>query len=113
MNRIAILTCQKSAEKCCGTDCLKHLSERERSFAPYKGQHVRLAGFTTCSGCDADHRTDPGFGSKIEHLLKAGVSEVHIAACVTSEKKVCPQRENIVRMLEESGLRVCRIDGKG
>ena len=110
MNKIAILSCQKSATTCCAVDCLRFLAERQRSFQNYAGQEVQLAGFTTCCGCESDPRADEDFKKKMEHLLKAGVAEVHISACVTAEKKKCPQKNRIFEVIEANGMRICFLE---
>ena len=104
MCKIAILSCSKAAAKCCGIDCLRFLAERDRSFREYADQEVQLAGFTTCCGCGSDPRTSEDFSSKIAHLLKAGVTEVHISSCVTSEKRNCPQKDAMFNLLRSNGL---------
>lgn len=110
MNKIAILSCQKSAASCCAVDCLRFLAERERSFRAYAGQEVQLAGATTCCGCESDPRIDENFAKKMDHLLKAGVTEVHVSACVTAEKKKCPQKNHMLEVIQAHGMKVCRIE---
>lgn len=110
MHKIAILSCAKSAATCCGIDCLRFFADRERSFAPYAGQELRLAGFTLCSGCDADPRTDEAFAGKIAHFIKVGVQEVHVSACVTSAKKNCPRKDAMFEALESAGLKIRRLE---
>lgn len=110
MNKIAILNCRKAAQNCCGTDCLRLLSERKCSFAEYKGRHVRLAGIATCCGCENDPATDEDFGARLDHLEKAGVTQVHVSACVTSAKRACPRRDAMFSALEARGMEIRRMD---
>ena len=112
MNKIAILSCAKSAATCCGVDCLRFLAERDRSFAGYAGQDIQLAGFTTCCGCDTNPQIDEAFTSKITHLKKARVTEVHVSACVTSQKKNCPRKDAMFEMLRASGMEIRLIEKK-
>lgn len=110
MNKIAILSCAKSAASCCCVDCLRFLAERDRSFSAYAGQEVQIAGLTTCCGCDTDPLTDEVFASKIAHLVKAGVTEVHVSACVTSQKKNCPRKKAMLEALRNGGMELRFIE---
>lgn len=54
---------------------------------------MRLAAFATCNGCECDPASDEAFQKKLDKLSGAGVEEVHVAACVTGEKRACPRKE--------------------
>lgn len=110
MNKIAILSCAKSAATCCGVDCLRFFAERERSFAAYANRPVQLAGLTLCCGCEVDPGEDAAFEGKLDHLIKAGVAQVHVSACVTSQKKNCPRKDKMFEMIRDRGMEVCYIE---
>ena len=84
MDAVAILSCREAAETCGGVDCLGFFHRRERS--------------------------DEAFQKKLDKLSGAGVEEVHVAACVTGEKRACPRKEAILTALSARGLRVCLLE---
>lgn len=78
-------------------------------FRP-RGREMRLAAFATCNGCECDPASDEAFQKKLDKLSGAGVEEVHVAACVTGEKRACPRKEAILTALSARGLRVCLLE---
>lgn len=110
MDAVAILSCRKAAETCGGVDCLGFFHRRERSFSGRGDREMRLAAFATCNGCERDPASDEAFQKKLDKLSGAGVEEVHVAACVTGEKRACPRKEAILTALSARGLRVCLLE---
>ena len=104
------MSCRNAAETCCRADCLRFLSERERSFAAYRGRRVQLAGVATCGGCDRDPALDENFQKQLDKLKRAGVTEVHVSACVTSERRACPHKAQMFSQLAEAGFEIRRIE---
>ena len=62
------------------------------------------------TGCECDPASDEAFQKKLDKLSGAGVEEVHVAACVTGEKRACPRKEAILTALSARGLRVCLLE---
>ena len=110
MDAVAILSCRKAAETCGGVDCLGFFHRRERSFSGCGDREMRLAAFATCNGCECDPASDEAFQKKLDKLSGAGVEEVHVAACVTGEKRACPRKEAILTALSARGLLVCLLE---
>ena len=110
MDAVAILSCRKAAETCGGVDCLGFFHRRERSFSGRGDREMRLAAFATCNGCECDPASDEAVQKKLDKLSGAGVEEVHVAACVTGEKRACPRKEAILTALSARGLRVCLLE---
>ncbi|MFQ8759389.1 MAG: CGGC domain-containing protein [Intestinimonas sp.] len=107
--RLQSLSCRKAAETCGGVDCLGFFHRRERSFpaagtgdAPGRLCHVQRVRVRPAS--------DEAFQKKLDKLSGAGVEEVHVAACVTGEKRACPRKEAILTALSARGLRVCLLE---
>ena len=103
MDAVAILSCRKAAETCGGVDCLGFFHRRERSFSGRGDREMSLAAFATCNGCECDPASDEAFQKKLDKLSGAGVEEVHVAACVTGEKRACPRKEAILTALSARG----------
>ena len=110
MDAVAILSCREAAETCGGVDCLGFFHRRERSFSGRGDREMHLAAFATCNGCECDPASDEAFQKKLDKLSGAGVEEVHVAACVTGEKRACPRKEAILTALSARGLRVCLLE---
>lgn len=79
MENIGIIRCEKNADRCPLTNCLKSLKGRKQGFSNYdKGE---LIGIFTCK-CPGDNVTNLG---KI--LKKKGAEAIHFCTCTFAHKK--------------------------
>ena len=51
MKKIAILRCLKTSASCAGAGCLRALYEKDKAFAQYGDEELRLMAMWTCNGC--------------------------------------------------------------
>lgn len=107
--KLAILNCLKSNRVCTGAACLKALSERTHSFAPYAGEEIELTAFLRCNGCGTSPREDAGIVEKLDRLQSIGTQVLHLGLC-TNKKGTgeCPTITQMAQMAQERGIRVVR-----
>ena len=99
--RIAIMVCKKSSEKCIGSSCMWAFYEHFRSFEQYKGRPAKLWAFFHCGGCEIDRRTDSGFQKKLERMKEDGVYKVHLGVCIRNN---CPKIKELCQILDEQQI---------
>ena len=51
MKKIAILRCLKTSASCAGAGCLRAFYEKDKAFAQYGDEELRLMAMWTCNGC--------------------------------------------------------------
>ena len=94
MKKIAILRCLKTSASCAGAGCLRAFYEKDKAFAEYGDEELRLMAMWTCNGC--------------------GDSMLHISHCThkkdaNGEKHLCPKIKAIIDELQEAGITI--VDG--
>ena len=76
---IGIIRCEKNADRCPLTNCIKSLRDTREGFLNY--HNAQLIGVFTCK-CPGDHVNSLG---KI--LKKKGAEAIHFCTCTFSHKK--------------------------
>jgi len=79
MANIGIIRCEKNAERCPLTSCLKSLTNTKESFSAYK--NAELIGVFTCR-CPGDNVVEMG------KILKAkGAETIHLCTCTFAHRE--------------------------
>jgi len=93
--KIGIIICNRY-HTCAGGKCFRALEAREGAFRLYKGQDVRLVGYTTCDGC-------PGGNVEYapEEMKKNGAEVVHLATGVVVGYPPCPHIDDFCSFIEK------------
>lgn len=99
--RIGIMVCKKSTDRCSGVWCHWAFEKKAKSFEQYKDRNVKLFTFIHCSGCDTDWDNDPKFNHKLEELHNVYVNKIHFGVCI---KNSCPNVEELCKQLEKRGI---------
>ena len=69
MKKIAILRCLKTSASCAGAGCLRAFYEKDKAFARYGDEELRLMAMWTCNGCgDSMLENQEGIRKKIERM---------------------------------------------
>ena len=108
MKKIAILCCLNANDVCAGVGCLNSFNGKDKAFACWAGQEVKLGAFLRCSHCGVPPTEDEGMIEKLERLCREGVEAVHVGICAYQKDAgaVCPHMAESARWLEERGIRV-------
>ncbi|MDD4951359.1 MAG: CGGC domain-containing protein [Desulfovibrionaceae bacterium] len=79
MTKVAIIRCEKNAERCPLTNCFKSMYDGINGFSGYD-QGCRLVGVLTCR-CPGDN-----VSALAEILNKKGAEVIHFCTCAFSKK---------------------------
>ncbi len=115
MKKIAILRCLKTSASCSGSGCLRAFYEKDKAFADYGDEELRLAAMWTCNGCGESRlENQEGIRKKIERMKKLEIDALHLSHCTSKkndagEKKLCPVIKGIADELTSSGIKI--VDG--
>lgn len=93
MKQLGIIICDRY-RTCAGGKCLRALDAREGAFTRYRGEEVRLVGYTTCGGCP---------GGNVEYapaeMKKNGAEVIHLATCMLVGYPPCPHLDTFTRFI--------------
>lgn len=82
MKKIAILRCLKTSASCAGAGCLRAFYEKDKAFAQYGDEELRLMAMWTCNGCgDSMLENQEGIRKKIERMKALELDALHISHC--------------------------------
>ena len=82
MKKIAILRCLKTSASCAGAGCLRAFYEKDKAFAEYGDEELRLMAMWTCNGCgDSMLENQEGIRKKIERMKALELDALHISHC--------------------------------
>lgn len=82
MKKIAILRCLKTSASCAGAGCLRAFYEKDKAFAQYGDEELRLMAMWTCNGCgDSKLENQDGIRKKIERMKALELDALHISHC--------------------------------
>ncbi|WP_304281897.1 CGGC domain-containing protein [Phascolarctobacterium succinatutens] len=115
MKKIAILRCLKTSASCAGAGCLRAFYEKDKAFAQYGDEELRLMAMWTCNGCgDSMLENQEGIRKKIERMKALELDALHISHCThkkddNGEKHLCPKIKEIIDELQEAGITI--VDG--
>ena len=69
MKKVAIIRCLKTSASCAGAGCLRVMYDKEKRFAQYGDEELRLMAMWTCNGCgDSMLENQDGIRKKIERM---------------------------------------------
>ena len=113
MKKIAIIRCHDVSMRCGATGCLRALNEKDKAFAPYGDEELRLVSLMTCNGCGQTVENDPGLKKKLDRLIEKQVDVVHLSHCTSKKDKdnpdnrhTCPWIVKIADYLKQNGIQV-------
>lgn len=115
MKKVAILRCLITSASCAGAGCLRALNDRQKAFARYEGEEVRLQAMWTCNGCgNSQLENQEGIRKKIERMKALELDALHISHCThkkdaDGEKHLCPRIKAIIDELSAAGITI--VDG--
>ena len=118
MKKIAILRCLKTSASCAGAGCLRALYEKDKAFAQYGDEELRLMAMWTCNGCgDSMLENQEGIRKKIERMKALELDALHISHCThkkdaNGEKHLCPKIKAIIDKLQEAGITIVEETNK-
>lgn len=112
MKKIAILRCLKTSASCAGAGCLRVFYEKDKSFATYGKEELRLMAMWTCNGCgDSMLENQEGIRKKIERMKALELDVLHLSNCTSKkgeqgEKQLCPTIKAIAEELAACGIKI-------
>lgn len=112
MKKVAILRCLKTSASCSGAGCLRALFDKDKSFAKYGEEELRLMAMWTCNGCgDSKLENQEGIRKKIERMKKLEIDVLHLSNCTSKKddegvKHLCPTIKAIAEELEAAGITI-------
>lgn len=112
MKKIAILRCLKTSASCAGAGCLRVFYEKDKSFATYCEEELRLMAMWTCNGCgDSMLENQEGIRKKIERMKALELDVLHLSNCTSKkgeqgEKQLCPTIKAIAEELAACGIKI-------
>ena len=115
MKKVAILRCLKTSASCAGAGCLRVMYDREKAFAQYGEEELRLMGMWTCNGCGQSMlENQEGIRKKIERMKTLEIDALHLSHCThkkdeSGEKHLCPTIKAIADELSSCGIAI--VDG--
>lgn len=115
MKKVAILRCLITSASCAGSGCLKALNNKEKSFAGYGDEDVRLMAMWTCNGCGASKlENQEGIRKKIDRMKTLEIDALHLSHCTHKKKAdgskyLCPTIKKIADELAAAGIAI--VDG--
>lgn len=75
MKKIAIIRCLKTSASCAGAGCLRVFYDKEKAFAQYGEEELRLMAMWTCNGCGSSMlENQEGIRKKIVSVKSAPVN---------------------------------------
>lgn len=80
MEKIGIYLCREVSERCTANGCIRTFNETSDSFERYKDTEHMLSSIGMCNGCD--NEPVDSIDIKIEKMLKAGITSVHLSTCI-------------------------------
>lgn len=110
MKKVAILRCLKTSASCSGAGCLRALFDKEKGFAKYGEEELRLMAMWTCNGCGASMlENQEGVRKKIERMKKLEIDVLHLSNCTRKKdaegvKHLCPTIKAIAEELKAAGI---------
>ena len=105
----------KTSASCAGAGCLRAFYEKDKAFAEYGDEELRLMAMWTCNGCgDSMLENQEGIRKKIERMKALELDALHISHCThkkdaNGEKHLCPKIKAIIDELQEAGITI--VDG--
>ncbi len=112
MKKIAILRCLKTSASCAGAKCLRVMYDREKNFAQYGEEELRLMAMWTCNGCEGSMlENQEGIAKKINRMKELQLDVLHLSSCTrkkdaSGEKHLCPTIKAIADELAASGIKI-------
>ena len=110
MKKIAIIRCLKTSASCAGAGCLRVMYDKEKSFAQYGDEELRLMAMWTCNGCgESMLENQEGIRKKIERMKDLEIDVRHLSSCTSKkdeqgEKHLSPTIKAIADELAASGI---------
>ena len=112
LKKIAIIRCLKTSASCAGAGCLRVFYDREKAFAQYGNEELRLMAMWTCNGCgDSMLENQEGVRKKIERMKALEIDALHLSNCTSKkdeqgEKHLCPTIKAIADELAACGIKI-------
>ena len=112
MKKIAIIRCLKTSASCAGAGCLRVFYEREKAFAQYGEEELRLMAMWTCNGCGTSKlENQEGLQRKMDKAKQQDLDMLYVAGCVFKKrsdgsKKLCSVIEKMAAELQTAGVNV-------
>jgi predicted metal-binding protein len=92
--KIGIIICDRY-RRCAGGKCFRSMQKREGAFDIYRGQDIKLVGYTTCDGCPGGNIEYAG-----EEMVQNGAEVIHLATGLVVGYPPCPYLETFVEFLK-------------
>lgn len=98
MKKIAILRCLKTSASCAGAGCLRAFYEKDKAFAQYGDEELRLMAMWTCNGCgNSMLENQEGIRKKIERMKALELDALHISHC-THKRMIMEKSISVPRL---------------